>query len=246
MNKLLLALFSANLILAINSAAMALPGDKTQRIEQIMKHHAFFPSSGFGRDIGEVGPIRNSRELTDNRVLVLEAFYDVHADVAKTIQYEQVSVIRSSCSGRLEMETYLKFYSDKTISETRSECLDGAALDFHLKDEKAIKALELAYGTSSPIHSDYKNSKIVKTANQYFYFDYDHSMEQRVRRSIGDIPIPFSIYKGNKFTYVTSPYHVMIVKPDYSFKQAYADWAKDEQLFKQLKSDQQKQKPYEL
>lgn len=247
MKKLFLALFSVNLLLGINSTAMALPGDKTQRIEQIMKHHVFFPSSGFGRRIGEMGPIWNSRVLTDHRYLLWEAFYNVHLDDAETIQYEQVSTIRSGCpASQMEFESYFQFYSDKPFSEIKRECLSGAVLNFHLKDVKALKALELAYGTSAPIHADFINAKLVKTAKQYFYFEYDKYLEQRVRRAIIGDPIPFSVYKGIKFSYVTSPYHVMIVKPDYSLKQAYADWDKDEQLFKQLQSDQQKQKPYEL
>jgi hypothetical protein len=234
-----------------SQTAWSLPGEKTKRMEQILKHHAFFPSSNFGVEIGEVGPIKNFRSLTENRLLYFAAYYNVHDDGAESIQYEQVSVINSSaeenCSFVLDMEGYYSGYlSDLSFTELLKQCTEGANVDFHRKDSKSIKALELSYGTSSPVIGDFKSSKLVKEAWQHFYRQYDSQIQQHARRLISGEPIPFAVFKGVKYTYVASPNSLMIVKPSFSFSQMYANWTKDDQLYKQIQADQLKQKPYEL
>ncbi|MGV3523475.1 MAG: hypothetical protein ACO1RX_04585 [Candidatus Sericytochromatia bacterium] len=73
-------LLAVLMVVIVSPDTKALPGDLQSRVSQILKHHAFFPSNNFRQEIGEQGPLRNFRVLTDNRLLYLSAYYNVHID----------------------------------------------------------------------------------------------------------------------------------------------------------------------
>lgn len=232
------------------SPAYAYPGQSRKLLAAQLKRHPLFPSSNFFQTPGEVGPYTTWRLLTGERKLFFDAYYDTNFDDAKSIRYEQISifndVLEKDCHEQFQTDDPFLFQelgAEQHFWNDFKHCIEGVEINLSKQETKTQEVLQLIYGKPSAIAQDFMSAKLSRQGRQYFYKIYS---EERLQRKMLPEPILFQLFVGNSFCFLVSNNTMIVTEKKYSFERTFAEWEIESTLFKKLKSDMQKQQPFNL